>query len=665
MKKIKLNNKTIYISIISLVLVSVFINCGQRLTSNTDTPLISETITDPWNPPLGELVQGAQLSDGWTDLRILEGGVNIDGGWTDSVAVTPDGRRLYFSYSRFSFSEFFDSVNYSVFNPTGPFRIGMTGDHFKMFRADLSGSKWNITFSPFNTLSNLHEFAESPNLNEDIIVTTQYVNSAGDLYYTVKTDGVWSPLLSISVVPGGSQINSICDDQNSFVVGSLATGLRLYFESTRSNLSGSACGTLQHIYFSDYDPVTNSFSAVQAVPGINSFTSTHSDTQPSFTHDKKHAYWTGVRDAAYGVFTAELVGNAYMNARPIIQPNFVSPFAGKLSLIGEANIAEFPEGWLLYMMCGIAQSEQNNQPKDIKLKICVARKYKNVESQKINTAGWSDSPFISRDGKRLYFMYSRWDFAPWIKSGGVSSPVLAGPDRPGLQKVTVNPFDESDIYMSTKNDDGTWSEPVNLGLNGAYGDASGMEINNGQSFVWLRGNGVTTNQIVRADKNADGTWGAPVSLSAQINLTNTVQDNPHISEDGNGVWFTSDRAGGQGAKDIWFSFNSGGVWSAPVNLSTTFNSSGDEDQMWISPISNEIYWNTSQGIKTCVSNGSSCAAAPQLMSIPGCDFAAEVSMPDDGQTMYFGCGNATTGRVNIMYSEKQANGSWGTAKPVD
>lgn len=27
-------------------------------------------------------------------------------------------------------------------------------------------------------------------------------------------------------------------------------------------------------------------------------------------------------------------------------------------------------------------------------------------AKKINTAGWPDSPFISRDGKRLYFMYS-------------------------------------------------------------------------------------------------------------------------------------------------------------------------------------------------------------------------------------------------------------------
>src|ERR1041384_261059 len=71
----------------------------------------------------------------------------------------------------------------------------------------------------------------------------------------------------------------------------------------------------------------------------------------------------------------------------------------------------------------------------------------------INTAtGWSDSPFISRDGQRLYFMYSRYDFGPWILSGGTVLPQATGPDRPGLHKVTAgNPFDESDIYMATRN----------------------------------------------------------------------------------------------------------------------------------------------------------------------------------------------------------------------
>jgi Tol biopolymer transport system component len=289
----------------------------------------------------------------------------------------------------------------------------------------------------------------------------------------------------------------------------------------------------------------------------------------------------------------------------------------------------------------------------------------------INTeTGWSDSPFISRDGKRLYFMYSRYDFAPWIKSGGSVMPQPTGPSRPGLHQSSTNPFDESDIYMSIKQSDGSWSEPVNLGFNGDFGDSSGMEINSGNTFVWLRGNGVT-NDIVYANKNTDGSWSSPVSLGAGINnhSAGVLQDNPHISPDGTALWFVSNRPGGSGGKDIWFSYNASGLgsgsWSAPVNMGSPVNTNGDEDQPWISPVSSDVYWNGSQGLMHCLSNGSNCSNTPAPVVISGCSYVAEASMPDDGNSMYFACGDTTTFRVKIMFSLKQPNGSWGPAIPVD
>ena len=284
----------------------------------------------------------------------------------------------------------------------------------------------------------------------------------------------------------------------------------------------------------------------------------------------------------------------------------------------------------------------------------------------INTAtGWSDSPFISGDGQRLYFMYSRWDFGPFILSGGAAMPVLRGPDRPGLHKSS-QPFDESDIYVATRNDDGSWGEPVNLGLNGAWGDASGMEIDGGDTFVWLRGNG-TVNKIVMAHRNGDGTWGAPIDLGPGINLhaAGVFQDNPHISADGTALWFTSNRpTGSAGGRDIWFSSLSQGTWSDPVNAGAPFNTVGDEDQFYFRPGTLDLYWNGPQGLMHCTSNGSTCAGAPTVVTIPGCPIAAEASITDDGQLMYFGCGDPATGRVRIMYSRREVSG-WGTATPVD
>jgi hypothetical protein len=283
----------------------------------------------------------------------------------------------------------------------------------------------------------------------------------------------------------------------------------------------------------------------------------------------------------------------------------------------------------------------------------------------INTGtGWSDSPFISRDGQRLYFMYSRYNFAPYIKSAGANPPVLTGPDRPGLHHSN-NPWDESDIYVATKLSGGGWSEPLALGLNGPYGDAGGMEIDNGNTFVWLQGNGVTANNIVIAVKQPDGSWGPATDPGINDHVPDVVQDNPFLSPGGDTLVWMSTRAGGHGGKDLWMSAKAGGVWSAPVDLGAPLNSTGDEDQFWRSGPGADAYWNGPQGITHCKMTALTCTTTPDVVVIPGCDISAEASMPDGGQTIYFACVDQGITKITIMYSVKQTDGSWGAAIPVD
>ena len=162
-----------------------------------------------------------------------------------------------------------------------------------------------------------------------------------------------------------------------------------------------------------------------------------------------------------------------------------------------------------------------------------------------------------------------------------------------------------------------------------------------------------------------GRGGSAIDLGPGINdhAGGVLQDNPHISADGTALWFTSSRpTGSRGGKDIWFSSRSGGIWSGPVNLGAPFNTAGDDDQFWFAPGTLDIYGPS--GLMHCVSNGATCSGAPNVVTIPGCGFAAEVSITDDGQLMFFGCGDLATGRVRIMLSRKQPSG-WGTATPVD
>lgn len=51
---------------------------------------------------------------------------------------------------------------------------------------------------------------------------------------------------------------------------------------------------------------------------------------------------------------------------------------------------------------------------------------------------------------------------------------------------------------------------------------------------------------------------------------------PFVSPDGRKLFFASDRAGGQGGTDIWYSVNSGNEWGVPVNMGPMVNTAGDE-----------------------------------------------------------------------------------------
>lgn len=71
------------------------------------------------------------------------------------------------------------------------------------------------------------------------------------------------------------------------------------------------------------------------------------------------------------------------------------------------------------------------------------------------------------------------------------------------------------------------------------------------------------------------TWQAPTNLGGTVN--SSANDSPvWVSGDGNILVFKSDRAGGYGGQDLYFTTKSGTTWTTPQNLGPALNSSGDE-----------------------------------------------------------------------------------------
>ena len=282
------------------------------------------------------------------------------------------------------------------------------------------------------------------------------------------------------------------------------------------------------------------------------------------------------------------------------------------------------------------------------------------EVPQVNTLGWNDSPYITRDGKELYFMYSRYNFYP-IFSGG--KPFLQGPDRPGHHTNDVNPFDDSDIYVAERNADGSWGTPQNLSFNDNRGGCCAMVVEGPPFTIYYQTHyeGMGTDIVYRV-RNADGTWGKEINMGTNVNSPQT-EDNPHASADQQGIWFTSNRPGGLGGNDIWFSQKVNGVWQPAVNVGAPISTGANEDQFWVSAMDNTVYFNREATIYETKWTGNGFTE-PVALDL-GRPFVAEASMPDSGNELFFGSPDTEKQKMKIFYARKNSNGSWGEPIPVD
>ncbi len=96
----------------------------------------------------------------------------------------------------------------------------------------------------------------------------------------------------------------------------------------------------------------------------------------------------------------------------------------------------------------------------------------------------------------------------------------------------------------------------------------------------LDGNGVKLD-IYFAKVIDEGSWDEQTAFD--YNSAEASNGFPHLSLDGNTLYFASNRMGGYGGYDIYVSYKNGKIWSFPENLGAEINSPGNE----ISPFMDE------------------------------------------------------------------------------
>ncbi len=190
----------------------------------------------------------------------------------------------------------------------------------------------------------------------------------------------------------------------------------------------------------------------------------------------------------------------------------------------------------------------------------------------INTEYPEYTPVISMDGSSLYFTARK----KWKKNDQIIDP-------------TSNlPFE--DIYVSYMNLDSSWTKPEKLGICLPNRNEATIAISADERQLYLyqdtTGNGdIYSTEINSKKKNK-------IEI-VSINGLNTEFWETHctFSQDKNTVYFTSDRPGGFGGRDIYFMKRiNEKEWSKPENMGPNINSKYEEDAPFISADHKKIYF---------------------------------------------------------------------------
>lgn len=144
-----------------------------------------------------------------------------------------------------------------------------------------------------------------------------------------------------------------------------------------------------------------------------------------------------------------------------------------------------------------------------------------------------------------------------------------------------------------------WSAPQKLDIPG-YDKISkgqfdcGFLSNDGKTLImaFSEKKNSKLDEIYVSFKQKNGSWTKPLNLGPEINTEEFTETTPFLAADGVTIYFSSDRKGGQGSNDIYYSKRmdkSWKRWSRPVNLGPGVNTDGYDAYYTVSAVGDYAY----------------------------------------------------------------------------
>lgn len=174
-------------------------------------------------------------------------------------------------------------------------------------------------------------------------------------------------------------------------------------------------------------------------------------------------------------------------------------------------------------------------------------------------------------------------FAPAIHDGKV---YFSGARDGSGEKDPYTGLNFTDLYVAAL-DGANFDKPAKVeGVNGKFHDGIATISADGKTMILTRSNygtrgrlqaneeSVNTMQLYISTKSEDGKWSEPqlMPFSNEANM----YAHPVLSSDGKTLYFSSDMSGGFGGMDLYKSTFVNDAWSKPENLGANINTPGNE-----------------------------------------------------------------------------------------
>lgn len=147
------------------------------------------------------------------------------------------------------------------------------------------------------------------------------------------------------------------------------------------------------------------------------------------------------------------------------------------------------------------------------------------------------------------------------------------------------------IFISKREND-QWGKPLDITRNLGSKNLTTSFLSYEGTELYLIDNDPKNSEIVVSFLQKRK-WSSPVKVAKPIN-SKFNETHVCVTRDGNTVYFTSDRKGGQGGFDIWVSTVHNGRWSDPINLGPNINTPFDEATPFLTPDEKYLFF-SSQG----------------------------------------------------------------------